>query len=123
MRFAPISDVLIIITARDRAAHDQEQHLAQRISDLPGLPRILNPRQVIEQHPQLRLGRPDFHWSLPNRKVQGNQFPRPRERTATQSSQNSPHNPVNLTSPPWPSRLLTAARPPLSALDPSRIHE
>jgi hypothetical protein len=56
MRFAPINDVVIIVAARDRAAHDQEQHLAQRISDLPRLPRILDRRQVIEQHPQLRLG-------------------------------------------------------------------
>ena len=56
MRFAPINDVVVVIAARDRPAHDQEQHLAQRIRDLPGLSRILDRRQVIEQHTQLRLG-------------------------------------------------------------------
>jgi hypothetical protein len=41
MRLAPIDDIFIIVAARDRAADQQEQNLAQRIGDLPGLPRIL----------------------------------------------------------------------------------
>jgi hypothetical protein len=55
MGVTPIDDVIIVIAARDRPARDQEQYLAQRIGDLPGLPRILDPRQVIEQHTQLRF--------------------------------------------------------------------
>jgi hypothetical protein len=31
VRLAPIDDVVVIVAARDRAAHHQEQHLAQRI--------------------------------------------------------------------------------------------
>jgi hypothetical protein len=53
---APIDNVLVIVAARDRPAHHQEQHLAQRIGDLPGLPRILDLRKVIEQQAQPRLG-------------------------------------------------------------------
>jgi len=56
MRLAPIDDVLVIVAARDRPAHHQEQHLGQRIGDLPGLPRILDLREVIEQQAQPRLG-------------------------------------------------------------------
>jgi hypothetical protein len=57
MRRAPINDVIVIVAARDRPAdHHQEQHLAQRIGDLPGLPRILDLRKVIEQRAQPRLG-------------------------------------------------------------------
>jgi hypothetical protein len=49
MCLAPIDDVVVIVTARDRAAHDEEQHLAQRIHDLPALPRIRNLGEVIKQ--------------------------------------------------------------------------
>ena len=46
--FAPIDDLFVIVAARDRPAHDQEQHLAQWIGDLPRLPRIPDPPQMIE---------------------------------------------------------------------------
>jgi hypothetical protein len=49
MRLSPIGDILIVVAVRDRPAHNQEQNLAKRIGDLPGLPRILDLRQVIEQ--------------------------------------------------------------------------
>ena len=49
VRFAPIDDVVVIVAARDRAAHYQEQHLAQRIHDLPALPRIRNLGEVVKQ--------------------------------------------------------------------------
>jgi hypothetical protein len=39
----------VIVAARDRAAHHQEQYLAQRIHDLPALPRIRNLGEVIKQ--------------------------------------------------------------------------
>ena len=52
MCLAPIDDVVVIVTARDRAAHDEEQHLAQRIHDLPSLPRIRDLGKVIEQEAQ-----------------------------------------------------------------------
>jgi hypothetical protein len=48
MRLAPIDNVVVVVAARDRPAHHQEQNLAQRIGDLPGLPRILDRREVIE---------------------------------------------------------------------------
>jgi hypothetical protein len=47
-RVAPIDDVVVIVAARDRAAH-QAQHLAQQIRDFSGLPRILDLREGIEQ--------------------------------------------------------------------------
>jgi hypothetical protein len=47
---AGIDDVVVIVAARDGAAH-QEQHLAQQINDLPGLPRILDLREGIERAP------------------------------------------------------------------------
>jgi len=52
VRLAPIDDVVVIVAARDRAAHRQKQHFAHRIHDLPGLPRILDLREVIEQRAQ-----------------------------------------------------------------------
>jgi hypothetical protein len=52
VRVAPIDDVVVIVAARDRAAHHQEQYLAQRIHDLPGLPRIRDLSEVIEQRTQ-----------------------------------------------------------------------
>ena len=55
MCFAPIGDVVVVIAARDGPADDQKQHLAQWIGDLPRLSRILDPRQVIEQHTKPRL--------------------------------------------------------------------
>jgi hypothetical protein len=54
---APIDNVFVIVAARDRPAHHQEQHLAQRIGNLPALPRIVDPREVIEQQTQSWLGR------------------------------------------------------------------
>jgi hypothetical protein len=57
MRLAPIDDILVVVAARDRPAHHQEQHFAQRIDDLPRLPCILDVRKVIEQRPQTRPGR------------------------------------------------------------------
>jgi len=56
MRLAPIHNVLIVVAVRDRPTHDQEQNLTQRIGDLPGLPRILDLRKVIEQQAQPWLG-------------------------------------------------------------------
>jgi hypothetical protein len=50
---APIDDVVVIVAARDRAAHHQEQHLAQRIHE----PRILDLREVIEQRGEARARR------------------------------------------------------------------
>jgi hypothetical protein len=52
VRVAPIDDVVVVVAARDRAAHHQEQYLAQRIHDLPGLPRIRDLSEVIEQRTQ-----------------------------------------------------------------------
>ena len=48
VRLAPIDDVVVIVAARDRAAHHQEQHLAQRIHDLPALPRIRDLGEMIK---------------------------------------------------------------------------
>jgi hypothetical protein len=48
VRAAPIDDVVVIVAARDRATH-LERHLAQPIPDLPGLSRLLDPREGIEQ--------------------------------------------------------------------------
>jgi hypothetical protein len=56
MRVAPVDDVVIVITVRDCPAHDQKKNFAKRIGDLPGLPRILDLRQVIEQQAQPGLG-------------------------------------------------------------------
>jgi hypothetical protein len=50
----PIDEVVLIIAGRDRAARHQEQHLAQRIHDLPGLPRMRDLRTVIERRAQAR---------------------------------------------------------------------
>ena len=47
--FAPIDDLFIIVAVGDRAAYDQKQHLAQWIGDLPGLPRVPDRSQMIEQ--------------------------------------------------------------------------
>jgi hypothetical protein len=49
VRFAPIDDLVVVITVRDRGTDDQEQNLSKRIGDLPRLPRILDLRKVIEQ--------------------------------------------------------------------------
>jgi hypothetical protein len=48
MRLSPINDVLIVVAARDRPTYHQEQNLDHRVGDLPGLPRILDLRKVIE---------------------------------------------------------------------------
>jgi hypothetical protein len=56
MRPAPIDNVIIVIAVRNRPANHQEQHLAERIGDLPGLSRILDLSEVIEQQTQPRLG-------------------------------------------------------------------
>jgi hypothetical protein len=51
--FDPFADVVVIVAARDRAGHHtRKQHLAQRIHDLPGLPRTLNLREGMEQRAQ-----------------------------------------------------------------------
>ena len=49
VRLAPIDDVVVIVAARDRAAHHQKQHLAQRIEDLAALPRIRDLGEMIKQ--------------------------------------------------------------------------
>jgi len=49
MRIAPIDDVIIVVAVRDRPAHHQEQNLAQRIGDLPGLACVFDLGKVIEQ--------------------------------------------------------------------------
>jgi hypothetical protein len=51
-----INNVVVVIAARNRPAYHQKQHLAQRIRDLPRLPRILDRREVIEQHTQPWFG-------------------------------------------------------------------
>src|SRR2546425_8335293 len=56
MRLAPIDDVLIVVAVRDRPAHHQEQNLAHRIGDLPGLTRVFDLRKVIEHQAQPWLG-------------------------------------------------------------------
>ena len=56
VRLSPVNDVVIVVAIRDRPAHHQEQHLAQRIGDLPGLTRVLDLGKVIEQKPQPWLG-------------------------------------------------------------------
>jgi hypothetical protein len=56
MRFAPIDNIVVIIAAGDRPAYHEEQHLAQWIRNLPGLPCILDHRQMIDQHTQTRIG-------------------------------------------------------------------
>jgi hypothetical protein len=66
MRFTPIDDVIVVVAARDRPAYHKEQHLAQRIRDLPRLPRILDLRKMIE--PQPRLGQQIVHRTLPNQR-------------------------------------------------------
>src|SRR5262249_15622595 len=42
VRRTPIDDIVVIVAARDGPTHHQKQDLAQRISDLPALSRILD---------------------------------------------------------------------------------
>ena len=56
MRLSPVNDVVIVVAIRDRPAHHQEQDLAQRIGDLPGLTRVLDLGKVIQQKAQPWLG-------------------------------------------------------------------
>src|SRR6266699_1483098 len=68
---APIGDVLVIVTVGDRAADDEQNDLAQRIHDLPGLAGVLDGRKMIEQTAQARLRQNGEHGGLPNRKAPG----------------------------------------------------
>src|ERR1700682_57488 len=98
MRFAPIDDVLVVVAARDGPAHDQEQYLPQRIGHLPRLSRILDHRQVIEKHTQMRLGRPGFHLDPPESEGPTESAPSSRRKKLLHRQA---QNRVNLTSPPW----------------------
>ena len=37
MRLAPGGDIVVVVALRDRAAHDQEQNLRQRMEDPPDI--------------------------------------------------------------------------------------
>lgn len=58
---APIGDLVVIVAARDRCAGDQEQHLAQRIPDLAGLPRVVDLSEMVEQQPKPVLDEKPIH--------------------------------------------------------------
>ena len=89
MRFTPIKDVLVIITALP--THHQEPHLAQRIGNFPGLPRILYRRQMIEQHRQLGLA---DQVSIESSESEA------RENSAPEGPRKSPPYLVKLETPP-----------------------
>ena len=100
MRLAPIDDVLVIVAARDRPAHHQEQHLAQRISDLPGLARVLDLRKVIEQQAQSswRKRLTSLPSDPPESLGSRESFPFSRRRYPIRRQ---PKKRVNLASEPW----------------------
>jgi len=56
LRVAPI-DVVVIVAARDRDKHHQKRHLARRMHDAAGRPRIPLRREAIEQRAQAWLDR------------------------------------------------------------------
>src|ERR1043166_2338470 len=55
MRLAPCGNPLVIVTIRDGAAHDQQQHLGQWMGDTPLLPRVIDHRNMIQQCTKARL--------------------------------------------------------------------
>lgn len=55
MMLAPERDLVIVVTAGDRRAGHQEQHLAQRKLDLRRLPRIADIAEVVQQQAQAVL--------------------------------------------------------------------
>ncbi len=55
MGFAPFRDCLVIIAVGDRAAHDEQQDLRQRVRHSPRLARVLNNCEMIQKRPKAGL--------------------------------------------------------------------
>ena len=52
MRLAPVGDPLVVVVVGDRGADHQQQHLGQRMRHAPGLARVLDRAEVLEQRGQ-----------------------------------------------------------------------
>src|SRR4051794_9040694 len=51
----PVDDVVIVVVGGDGAAHDQKQHLRQRVGDAPSLARVRYGAEVVQQAASVRL--------------------------------------------------------------------
>ena len=78
---APGGDVVEVVAGRDRGAHHQQQHLAQRIHHPPGLARVLKLGKVLQKQRQavprrVIQDRDSGHRALPQRiTAPGNHVP------------------------------------------------
>jgi hypothetical protein len=52
MRLTPGGDVFVIVAVGDRPAHHQKQNLRQGVSHPPGLARVIDPREMLQQRPK-----------------------------------------------------------------------
>ena len=86
---APVGDVLEVVAGRDRTADHQEQNLRQRMRHPPGLPVVLDQREMVEQQPQPRFSLAQAWQGSPNHRRRQNHNPR------------NPQTAVNPSSEPW----------------------
>ncbi len=55
MRFPPGGDALVVVAIGNRSADHQQQHFRQRMRYPPGLSRVLDLPEVIQQRPKAGL--------------------------------------------------------------------
>src|SRR5215218_9441934 len=90
MGLAPVDDVVIVVVGGDGAAHDQKQHLRQRMGDAPSLAWVRHGAEVVQQAASVRVGE-HVHLGFPIRRENPSQAQNRYLLIA-----------VNLTSLPWP---------------------
>src|SRR4051812_4773248 len=67
MGLAPVDDVVIVVVGGDGAAHDQKQHLRQRVGDAPSLAWVRHGAEVVQQAASVRVGE-HVHLGFPIRR-------------------------------------------------------
>jgi len=98
VRLAPGDDVLVVVTVRHRPAHGQEQHFLERVGHLPGLARVAEGGELVQQQGQSRLGAKQvIHEALPNQRASSESSQR---RCRNSDPQRQPAIGVNLSSEP-----------------------
>jgi hypothetical protein len=50
MCLTPGSDIVVVVTIRDRAANNQEQNLRHWMKDPPDIPWLIDCRKVLKKH-------------------------------------------------------------------------
>jgi len=49
MGFAPVNHIVVVVVRSDGGAHDQQQHLGQRMGDAPGMTRVRHRAEMVQQ--------------------------------------------------------------------------